>query len=205
MRITVGALPAALPFLFSIADWSFRLRLLALPMGDPASHSEDRTSIAASACRLESSGDEVSAALPPSGRVVLFKSNLELTAMLSQAALSFGLELNHPLCSEQHPAPVPFFPEVPRADHKVVEGTLFCQKLLCCLICSHYPCAPHRCPTVGTSVVPLVPFAQCLKAWLVLTSLSQWVIRAIRLLSSWDRLTFSVLSNSLTNPVILKV
>lgn len=45
-------------------------------------------SIAASKSRLESSEDEVSAALPPSGRAIFFESDLELTAMLAQAAMS---------------------------------------------------------------------------------------------------------------------
>lgn len=37
---------------------------------------------------LESSGDEDLAALPPSGRVALFESDPELTAMLSWATVS---------------------------------------------------------------------------------------------------------------------
>ncbi len=43
------------------------------------------------------------------------------------------------------------------------------------------PCVPPHCPTPGTSVVPLVPLARCLGAWLVLPSPSRWLIRTIRL------------------------
>ncbi len=43
------------------------------------------------------------------------------------------------------------------------------------------PCVPPRCPTPGTSVVPLVPLARCLGAWLALPSPSRWLIRTIRL------------------------
>ncbi len=32
------------------------------------------------------------------------------------------------------------------------------------------PCVPHRCPTTGTSVAPLVPLARSLGAWLALPS-----------------------------------
>ncbi len=35
------------------------------------------------------------------------------------------------------------------------------------------PCVPHRCPTTGTSVAPLVPLARSLGAWLALPSPSQ--------------------------------
>ena len=38
-----------------------------------------------------------------------------------------------------------------------------------------------RCPTPGASVVPLVPLARCLEAWLALSSPSHWLIRTIRL------------------------
>ncbi len=41
------------------------------------------------------------------------------------------------------------------------------------------PCVPPCCPT--TSVVPLVPLARCLGAWLALPSPSRWLIRTIRL------------------------
>ena len=89
---------------------------------------EDRMSIAASQGGLESSGDEGSAALPPSGVPALSESDPELTAVLSRAAESIGLEWNPPPCPErsrlddwflgaahadrQHPPLVPFFPEV---------------------------------------------------------------------------------------------
>ncbi len=43
------------------------------------------------------------------------------------------------------------------------------------------PCVPHRCPTTGTSVTPLVPLARSLGAWLALPSPSRWLLRAIRL------------------------
>ncbi len=40
---------------------------------------------------------------------------------------------------------------------------------------------PFRCTTTGTSIVPLEPLAQRLKAWLTLPSLSRWLTRTIRL------------------------
>ncbi len=43
------------------------------------------------------------------------------------------------------------------------------------------PCAPFRCPTVGTSVTPLVPLVRSLGAWLELPSPSRWLLRTIRL------------------------
>ncbi len=43
------------------------------------------------------------------------------------------------------------------------------------------PCVPHRCPTTGTSVTPLVPLARSLGAWLTLPSPSRWLLRTIRL------------------------
>ncbi len=43
------------------------------------------------------------------------------------------------------------------------------------------PCVPPRCPTAGTSVVPLVPLVQFLGAWLALPSPSCWPRRTIRL------------------------
>ncbi len=42
------------------------------------------------------------------------------------------------------------------------------------------PCVPHRCPTTGTSVAPLVPLARSLGAWLALPSPSRWLLRTIR-------------------------
>ncbi len=94
-----------------------------ISFGAPA---DDRTSIAASGDEL-GSGDDDSAALPPSGRVVLPESDPELTAMLSRAAESVGLHWRpppSPECSRlddwflgaqadrRQPPPVPFFPEV---------------------------------------------------------------------------------------------
>ncbi len=52
-------------------------------------------SIAASEGKL-TSGDDDSAALPPSGRVALPESDPELTAMLSRAAESVGLHWRPP-------------------------------------------------------------------------------------------------------------
>ncbi len=43
------------------------------------------------------------------------------------------------------------------------------------------PCVPHRCPTTGTSVTPLVPLAQSLGACLALPSPSRWLLRTIRI------------------------
>ncbi len=43
------------------------------------------------------------------------------------------------------------------------------------------PCVPHRCPTTGTSVTPLVPLARSLGALLALLSPSRWLLRTIRL------------------------
>ncbi len=43
------------------------------------------------------------------------------------------------------------------------------------------PCVPHRCPTTGTLVTPLVPLARSLGAWLALPSPSRWLLRTIRL------------------------
>ncbi|KAI2646504.1 hypothetical protein H4Q32_024931 [Labeo rohita] len=43
------------------------------------------------------------------------------------------------------------------------------------------PCVPPRCPTPGTSVVPLVLLARYLGAWLALPRPSRWLIRTIRL------------------------
>ncbi len=73
------------------------------------------------------SGEDDSAALPPSGRVALPESDPELTAMLSRAAESIGLHYRPPPSPERsrlddwflgaqaerrQPPPVPFFPEV---------------------------------------------------------------------------------------------
>ncbi len=82
--------------------------------GAPA---DDRTSIAASGDEL-GSGDDDSAALPPSGRVALPESDPELTAMLSRAAESVGLHWRlddwflGAQADRRQPPPVPFFPEV---------------------------------------------------------------------------------------------
>ncbi len=87
---------------------------------------DDRLSITASGDEL-GSGEDDSAALPPSGRVALPESDPELTAMLSRAAESIGLHYRRPPSPERsrlddwflraqaerrQPPPVPFFPEV---------------------------------------------------------------------------------------------
>ncbi len=83
-------------------------------------------SIAASGDEL-GSGEDDSAALPPSGRVALPESDPELTAMLFRATESIGLHYRPPPSPERsrlddwflgaqaesrQPPPVPFFPEV---------------------------------------------------------------------------------------------
>ncbi len=94
-----------------------------ISFGAPA---DDRVSITASGDEL-GSGEDDSAALPPSGRVALPESDPELTAMLSRAAESIGLHYRRPPSPERsrlddwflgaqaerrQPPPVPFFPEV---------------------------------------------------------------------------------------------
>ncbi len=94
-----------------------------ISFGAPA---DDRMSVTASGDEL-GSGDDDSAALPPSGRVALPESDPELTAMLSRAAESVGLHWRPPPSPERsrlddwflgaqadrrRPPPVPFFPEV---------------------------------------------------------------------------------------------
>ncbi len=95
-----------------------------ISFGAPA---DDRMSITASGDEL-GSGEDDSAALPPSGRVALPESDPELTAMLSRAAESIGLLYRlkppSPECSRlddwflgsqaehRQPPAVPFFPEV---------------------------------------------------------------------------------------------
>ncbi len=87
---------------------------------------DDGISITASWDEL-GSGEDDSAALPPSGRVALPESDPELTAMLSRAAESIGLHYRRPPSPERsrlddwflgaqaecrQPPPVPFFTEV---------------------------------------------------------------------------------------------
>ncbi len=90
--------------------------------------SVDRMSIAESGDGFTSSEDEGAAGLPPSGIVATAAPDPELTAMLSRAAVSIGLEVNRPPSpepsrlddwflgagrgSQPHSTPVPFFPEV---------------------------------------------------------------------------------------------
>ncbi len=89
---------------------------------------DDQISIAASEGELSLSGDDDSAAFPPSCVVALFEPDPEMTAMLSRAAENVGLVWNPPPCPDplrldewflgggragsQRPPPVPFFPEV---------------------------------------------------------------------------------------------
>ncbi len=94
-----------------------------ISFGAPA---DDGVSVTASGDEL-GSGEDDSAALPPSGRVALPESDPELTAMLSRAAESIGLHYRRPPSPERsrlddwflgaqaerrQPPPVPFFPEV---------------------------------------------------------------------------------------------
>lgn len=53
---------------------------------------EDQMLVSASEGELMSSGDEYSAALPPLGVAALPESDPEISAMLSRAAMSVGLE-----------------------------------------------------------------------------------------------------------------
>ncbi|XP_077057746.1 uncharacterized protein LOC143710638 [Siphateles boraxobius] len=90
---------------------------------------EDAMSIAASLGGSDSSGSDDSSQLPPSGvNTAVAQSDPEMTAMLSRAAASIGLEWNPPPCPERsrlddwflgaaaasrpQPAPIPFFPDV---------------------------------------------------------------------------------------------
>ncbi len=68
-----------------------------ISFGAPA---DDRLSITASGDEL-GSGEDDSAALPPSGRVALPESDPELTAMLSRAAESIGLHYRRPPSPER--------------------------------------------------------------------------------------------------------
>ncbi len=94
-----------------------------ISFGAPA---DDGISVTASGDEL-GSGEDDSAALPPSGRVALPESDPELTAMLSRAAESIRLHYRRPPSPERsrlddwflgaqaerrQPPPVPFFPEV---------------------------------------------------------------------------------------------
>ncbi len=132
LRITVRASPSsASPWASHSSSASHRLGFPdefvgagpSISFGAPA---DDRMSITASGDEL-GSGDDDSAALPPSGRVALPESDPELTAMLSRAAESVGLHWRPPPSPERsrlddwflgaqadrrQPPPVPFFPEV---------------------------------------------------------------------------------------------
>ncbi len=68
-----------------------------ISFGAPA---DDGISITASGDEL-GSGEDDSAALPPSGRVALPESDPELTAMLSRAAESIGLHYRRPPSPER--------------------------------------------------------------------------------------------------------
>ncbi len=89
---------------------------------------DDQMSVAASEGEPSLSGDDDSAALPPSGVVELSDPDPEMTAMLSRAAENVGLVWNPPPRPDpsrldkwflwggragfQRPPPLPFFPEV---------------------------------------------------------------------------------------------
>ncbi len=89
---------------------------------------DDQMSVAASEGEPSLSGDDDSAALPPSGVVALSEPDPEMTAMLSRAAENVGLVWNPPPRPDpsrldewflgggragfQRPPPVPFFPEL---------------------------------------------------------------------------------------------
>ncbi len=116
---------------------------------------DDQMSIAASEGELSLSGDDDSAALPPSGVVALSEPDPEMTAMLSRAAENVGLVWNPPprpdpsrldewflgggRAGSQRPPPVPFFPEVHWGAYKIVEGTFHCPKQILWLLRPHHP------------------------------------------------------------------
>ncbi len=136
LRITVRASPSSTsPWASHSSSTSHRLGFPdeyagssdragpSISFGAPA---DDGVSITASGDEL-GSGEDDSAALPPSGRVALPESDPELTAMLSRAAESVGLHYRRPPSPERsrlddwflgaqaerrQPPPVPFFPEV---------------------------------------------------------------------------------------------
>ncbi|CAM4464261.1 unnamed protein product [Leuciscus chuanchicus] len=137
LRVTVRASPSSQPpraphasqALLPLGPLSERLgpspERPTVSFGAPA---DDQMSIAASEGELQSSGDDDSATLPPSGHVAFSETDPEWAAMLSRAAEKVGLAWNPPPCPEpsrldnwflgagpagsQCAAPVPFFPEV---------------------------------------------------------------------------------------------
>ncbi|XDV41733.1 hypothetical protein PO909_010543 [Leuciscus waleckii] len=112
----------------SLGDLRITRARWAIPVISFGAPPDDQVSFAASEGELMSSGDDDSAVLLPSGVPALPESDPELTAMHYRAGASVGLEWNTPPCPEpsrlgdwylgaaragsQHPAPVPFFPEV---------------------------------------------------------------------------------------------
>ncbi len=162
---------------------------------------DDQMSVAASEGEPSLSGDDDSAALPPSGVVALSEPDPEMTAMLSRAAENVGLVWNPP------PRPDPsrldewflgggvalvdsFKPGSCVSSHtrrNQVSVTLHTQTPPPAITGQAFtgpgpgPCVPHGCPTTGTSVAPLVPLARSLGAWLALPSPSRWLLRTIRL------------------------
>ncbi len=123
LRITVRASPSSTSPRASHSSSTSHRAGPSISFGAPA---DDRISITASGDEL-GSGEDDSAALPPSGRVALPESDPELTAMLSRAAESIGLHYRRPPSPERsrlddwflgaqaecrQPPPVPFFPEV---------------------------------------------------------------------------------------------
>ncbi len=135
LRITVRASPRGVPHASSApqpvglplerAGTSAERGTPPVSFGAPP---DDQMSIAASEGELSLSGDDDSAALPPSGVVALSEPDPEMTAMLSRAAENVGLVWNPPprpdpsrldewflgggRAGSQRPPPVPFFPEV---------------------------------------------------------------------------------------------
>ncbi len=109
--------------------------LAGVPLVSFGAPPDDRMSIAASEGESDHSGNDDSAPLPPSGRSTVPDSDLEIVAMLAQAADRVGLKWRPPPCPEpsrlddwflgvaragsQGPTPVLFFPEV----HDELTGT----------------------------------------------------------------------------------
>ncbi len=127
LRVTVRASPPGTPPRTSYSSRSehpvrFPGDFAGLSHGAPSisfgAPSVDRMSIAASGDGFTSSEDEGAVGLSPSGVVATAAPDPELTAMLAQAAVSIGLEVNRPPSPEPSrlddwfSAPVPFFPEV---------------------------------------------------------------------------------------------
>ncbi|CAM4661540.1 unnamed protein product [Leuciscus chuanchicus] len=167
LRITVRAFPSrqspraphASQALLPLESLSERLgpspERPTVSFGAPA---DDQMSIAASEGELQSSGYDDSAALPPSGPSFIASGQQWLCPGRSDASA-------HSLCPSTEAGAAPHTQTPLRAAVPSESG----------------PCIPARCPTTGTSVVPLVPLVRSLGAWLTLPSPSRWLIRTIRL------------------------